>query len=76
MSLRRIQGFDVALEHRPEGILGTVVDVPGVTATAGTRSEVLELIRDQLEPFWSRRRLDWARDQPKPCGLIKSTGRH
>ena len=44
-ALYRVQCFDVALENRPEGIVATVVDVPGVTATAPTRSEVLNLIR-------------------------------
>ena len=56
--LYRVQGFDVALEDRPEGIIATVVDVPGVTATAPTRSEVLNLIRGQLAPFWKPSVLD------------------
>jgi len=42
--LYRVQGFGVALEDRPEGIVATVPDVPGVTATAATRSEVLNMI--------------------------------
>lgn len=33
VALWRVQGIDVALEDRPEGIVATVVDVPGVTAT-------------------------------------------
>ncbi len=57
-ALYRVQGFDVALENRPEGIIATVVDVPGVTATADTRSEVLNLIREQLAPFWKPSPLD------------------
>ncbi len=58
VALYRVQGFDVALEDRPEGIVATVVDVPGVTATAGTRSEVLNLIREQLAPLWKPAPLD------------------
>ena len=54
----RVQGFDVALEGRPEGIVATVVDVPGVAATAGTRSEALHLIREQLAPLWKPSVLD------------------
>ena len=34
-----------------------MVDVPGVTATADTRSEVLNLIREQLGPLWKSRRI-------------------
>ncbi len=56
--LWRVQGFDVALENRPEGIIATVVDVPGVTATADTRSEVLNLIREQLAPLWKPSAID------------------
>jgi len=48
----------VALESRPEGIIATVVDVPGVTTTAETRSEVLNLIRELLAPFWKPSELD------------------
>ena len=51
----RVQGFDVALESRPEA---TVVDVPGVTASAETRPEVLNLIRAQLAPLWNPSALD------------------
>lgn len=58
VSLCRVQGFDVAVEYRPEGILATVVDLPGVTATAATRSEVLNLIRAQLAPLWKPSELD------------------
>lgn len=32
--------------------MANVVDVPGVTATADTRSEVLNLIREEIAPFW------------------------
>ena len=42
IALYRVQGFSVALENRPEGIIATVVDVPGVTAVADTRSEGAE----------------------------------
>ena len=42
----------------PRGIIATVVDVPGVTATAETRSEVLNLIRELLAPFWKPSELD------------------
>jgi hypothetical protein len=58
VTLYRVQGFDVALENRPEGIIATVVDVPGVTAMAGSRSEVLHLVREQLAPFWKPHPLD------------------
>lgn len=57
-ALYRVQGFDVALENRPEGIVATVVDVPGITATAETRTEVLNLIREQLAPLWKPSLLD------------------
>ena len=57
-ALWRVQGFDVALEDRPEGIVATLVDVPGVTATAETRSEVLNLIREQLAPLWKSSEFD------------------
>ena len=57
-ALYRVQGFSVALEDRPEGILATVVDAPEVTAIAETRSEVLNLIREQLAPFWKPSELD------------------
>jgi len=50
IALYRVQGFDVALENRPEGIIATVVDAPGVTATADTRSMVLLKIRERLAP--------------------------
>ena len=58
VTLYRVQGFDVALENRPEGIIAAVVDVPGVTATADTRSEVLNLTREQLGPLWKPHPLD------------------
>ena len=58
VALYRVQGFSVALEDRPEGIVATVVDVPGVTATADTRSEVLNLIREQLAPCGKPHALD------------------
>ena len=67
MPLYRVQGFDVALENRPEGIVATVVDVPGVTATADSRSEVLSLIREQLAPFWKPSELDENAPPPLPC---------
>ena len=44
--------------NRPEGIIATVVNVPGVTATADTQSEVLNLIREQLAPLWKPSPLD------------------
>ena len=37
MPLWCVQGFEVTLDNRPEGIVVTVVNVPGVTATADTR---------------------------------------
>lgn len=53
-----IQRVKTASETRPEGIVAAVVDVPGVTATAGTRPETLNLIREQLAPFWKPSELD------------------
>jgi hypothetical protein len=57
-ALYRVQGFRVALREDPRGIIATVVEVPGVTAQAPTRSEVLHLIRQQLAPFVKPHPLD------------------
>jgi hypothetical protein len=57
-ALYRVQGFRVALREDPAGLIATVVEVPGVTAQAPTRSEVLRLIREQLAPFWKPHPLD------------------
>lgn len=57
-ALYRVQGFSVALEDRPEGIVATVAEMPTVTATAKTRSEVLELIRQRIAPLWKPSPLD------------------
>ena len=54
VALYRVQGFSVALEDRPEGIVATVVDVPGVTATV---VNVRRALRDMGTSFGAFSRL-------------------
>jgi len=58
LALYRVQGFSVALDHRPEGVFAMIVEIPGVTSMAATRYEALNLIREQLAPLWKPSALD------------------